>query len=540
MKDPQKTVKNKANQLGKHLFTYIVAILFALLFVFSVFENLNMLQNSKQKAQIAEDMKKEMLLNAIDEAQEEAGKNNRPGECEVYVWRENAQAIGVVKTQLSNMKILFRTTEILKECKNAQILFVGGGEFSDEEIRTLEEYSHKEMILFFTELPKESLLEQERVQKLLGIASYDGVKNKEGIRITGKLLFDDSRECKEQYSLPVVTLGKRTEVYVLALQEDAEEADMEPLFWRYKPQRSEGNIYVADKMLMTDATGYAVVAYLFEDIYQTFMYPIVNAYCFIVAGMPYSKNVTSEYLQNVYGRDAIGIESDILFSEWNRCKDRYDLSITWYTRESDFTQSNAVMEYYIKSISQSRETVGQICEDRGTMEIDSVFDNTLQEWNTGFEWLAGNRVRIPYRTLETANYQSDLLKNQCWMRGTGFNSIYVNVWQFLEEGGEDWVTFSKSLETLFGVEKQNNPWLERTSVKEAVYRIMAHQVMQPKIVYEEERIDVSIQFFTGEAYFYLTTPKQIGDSENAEVEQIAEDIYLVKVTNEAATIFFEK
>ena len=67
---------------------------------------------------------------------------------------------------------------------------------------------------------------------------------------------------------------------------------------------------MADRELMAGTMVYAVVSFLFTDLYQAYMYPIVNAYCFAVSGMPYTDEFTSEYLEKEYG---------IARFEWESC-----------------------------------------------------------------------------------------------------------------------------------------------------------------------------------------------------------------------------
>lgn len=84
------------------------------------------------------------------------------------------------------------------------------------------------------------------------------------------------------------------------------------------------------------------------------------------------------------------------------------------------------------------------------------------------------------------------------------------------------------------------PWIERTSVGEAIYRIQTFSVMEPKIEYSDSRIDVEIGNFTGKAYFYLSLPKKIKSVENAEVTEIYEDFYMVEAVGEHVSIVYEE
>ena len=126
------------------------------------------------------------------------------------------------------------------------------------------------------------------------------------------------------------------------------------------------------------------------------------------------------------------------------------------------------------------------------------------------------------------------------VKGAGFNLVFVDMRQFLDEVGKaGWVQFAKNLETVLGVEQEEIFWLDRVSVKEAVYRILAYEVMEPKLTYGEDEIGIDIGNFSGEAYFYLNTTRQIERADNASVSRISDDIYLVKVTEKISKIYLE-
>lgn len=55
--------------------------------------------------------------------------------------------------------------------------------------------------------------------KLLGIGRVKGIKDKTGLRMTGRTLFGDMKECEREFSLEEVELGQCTEVYASALGE---------------------------------------------------------------------------------------------------------------------------------------------------------------------------------------------------------------------------------------------------------------------------------------------------------------------------------
>ncbi len=282
------------NQLKKNIFVYIVLILFCLLLVFLLVGNLdNILRSIHETNRVETDNRAEYqavvkLSEKLEKEHIAQAKQDTAVE-KTVVWGTSTASYKAVALQLNNMKEDFRTEEQLEECAGAEILFVCKTDFNDQEIQMLEEYSRAGAALFFTEIPSEAALEKKSVKDLLGIDTYKGIQEKKGIRLTENLLFGEITESRESFTMKSVTLKRQAEVYGCAMQsKKVKNENLAPVFWRYQSSTEGGSIYVADRELMAGTMVYAVVSFLFTDLYQAYMYPIVNAYCFAVSGMPYT------------------------------------------------------------------------------------------------------------------------------------------------------------------------------------------------------------------------------------------------------------
>ena len=312
---------SQKNQLKKYIFVYIVLILFCLLLVFLLVGNLdNIWRSIHETNRVETDSRAEYqavvkLSEKLEKEHIAQAKQDTAVE-KTVVWGTGTASYKAVALQLNNMKEDFRTEEQLEECAGAEILFVCKTDFNDQEIQMLEEYSRAGAALFFTEIPSEAALEKKSVKDLLGIDTYKGIQEKKGIRLTENLLFGEITESRESFTMKSVTLKRQAEVYGSALQsKKVKNENLAPVFWRYQSSAEGGSIYVADRELMAGTMVYAVVSFLFTDLYQAYMYPIVNAYCFAVSGMPYTDEFTSEYLEKEYG---------IARFEWESCG--YDMA----------------------------------------------------------------------------------------------------------------------------------------------------------------------------------------------------------------------
>ena len=74
------------------------------------------------------------------------------------------------------------------------------------------------------------------------------------------------------------------------------------------------------------------------------------------------------------------------------------------------------------------------------------------------------------------------------------------------------------------------------TVADAVYRIKRHELMEPMITYEEDRILVEILNFYDESYFYLRTNKKIESAADCDIEEIADGFYFIRVMNKNSEI----
>lgn len=549
---------SKKNQLKKYIFVYIVMILFCLLFVFLIISNLDNIWRSIHEADAVEiDNRPEYQAVVKLSEKLEKKKTHTSRETEhnveekIAVWGQETDGFQITVLQLENMKEGFFVEDQLEECKGAEILFVCKRDFSGQEAQILRTYSEEGTTLFFTEIPSEATLKNRSVRDLLGIDTYKGIEKKKGIRLTENLLFGEIAESSESFSMKSVTLKRQAQVYGAALQsKKVKNEKLAPVFWRYQGSTEGGSIYAADRSLMAGNMGYAVISFFFTDLHQVYMYPIVNAYCFAVSGMPYTNEFSSDYLEKEYQRDSMGVQNDIFFPEFRRCEERYLVKTTWYTDDSRGLEetSNAMLGYYLEGIVEGNNEIGVLKNNGLINEVASPFDNRLGLWDYDFDWTdeATDTVCIPYRLISKKKYQNVIFQDKGLSRGIGFNTVFTDITPFLygtdEKNQERWIDYCRNLETILGVEKEDIPWLERVTVGEALYRVKAFQMMEPDIVYSDSQIEAVIGNFTGKAYFYLSLAAdcEINKVEGASITKISNTLYMVEADKEHIRITYEE
>jgi len=533
-------MEQKNNQLGRSLFANTIAILLFLVFVFFVFSNLDFIwermDGKKAETQISTYEKLEEL-----QGQKVASKQ----EATIYFWGDTDRDM-MIKHQLDNMKEHYLDVEDLSECDNAELLIAHKDEYSLEDINALRKISRDGVIICVAGLPGEENGQKAYVRDFLGIKEYKGVEEKVGYRLAAKVLFGEVYENQKEFSVNEIDLMQKTEIYVSALDEKEEKEqidnrDIAPLFWRYKESVENESVYVMNEMLLEEETGYAIVSFLMTDIHSTYMYPVINAYCFVVQGMPYSKDFSSEFLDRQYGKDSLGLENDILFPQINRCEERYNLKTTWYSDETEAIKNadNVLLQYYVDDIKRSRGIIGTHDSEADTYSVDMPYKNRLKEWDTDFAWQDEDVIQIPYDAMNDEEYQTTIIEDICEIRGTAFHCVSVDIRAFLDENEDiDWITYIDNLETVLGMEKKDLYWLDRMTVADAVYRIKNHDIMEPEISYGKDKVTVEIENFPGEAFFYLYTDKKIKEVTGAQITEISDGICFVSASEEKIEILF--
>lgn len=529
--------KKDKNQLERHFFWDSLVVLVILVFIFLLFSNLDFFWDKMTKRKEIQHVNTYTTLTDI-----ERRKFLSPKEPVVYFWGDSGDDV-LIKRQMKNMKEKYVEVEKLRECAKAKILFVSKDTYSVEEINYLRRLSDRGVIICMAGLPSADSLEKAYIRDFLGIDKCGTATEKSGYRLGNKLLFGSVYESEVNFETVDLSLKQRTEVYVSALEKDAEieNHDLTPLFWRYKESSGQNNVYVINEFLLQQETGYAVVSFLMADIYGTYMYPVVNAYCFAIEGMPYTTNYKSDYLSKQYGKDAFGVENDILFPQINRCEDRYGLFTTWYSRDVDSLENvnNILLEYYLDDIERSAGVIGSY-DDKGC-HLDMDYDNRLAEWTTDFSWKERGVVQVPHDEMNMDEYQTTIMEDMCEVKGTGFHCVSVNTEAFLDpESDISWIEYVDNLETVLGTEKQKLYWIDRMTVEDAVYRIKIHELIEPVFTYEENKVSVDILNFPGEAFFYLYTDKEVTGTVNCEFLKIDDGIYFISAKSKKIEVHLKE
>ncbi len=449
----------------------------------------------------------------------------------------------IVKSQLANLKedyILVSSFDEIdwQQAKKAQV-YVVSTQLTSQEIKTLSGYLDEgDCLVFLNSLSNEALLDEE-VQDLIGIERYSGEGEFEGFRVSGDLSFYSMLEqTKTKITADIVSVGEAVKKYAYALEEDEGNEELTPLMWRYIGE--SGRVYVLNNDIFEEMLGYGAITNIYSELQETYIYPIVNAYMFIVNSMPFADNYESVYLQEQYSRDAMNTQNSVFFSQFNSSMRRFGFEISWYSPhfEEVLVSSNKDLQYYLDEIEINGGEIAKNIDG----ELISVGDlsSELVMWSSGFSFSGGdNDTPMLPITVRPLSYEHDFIAVDAMAKSCGFISIYTDVDDFLYDSGNDWVEYSLVYESILNYQAENYPWLDRVNVSEAARRALAFISIEPHYNYKNDAAEIFIKNFEGQAFFVVMTKREVQTAQGATITEIGDGVYLVAANSDYVNIIYK-
>ena len=543
--------------LKRYIFYYVSLILILLATLFLVFVNLpKTTQNARKKYEQNDVQSREIALRVRDKLNAGEGLELDAQAQKTCILGKEGEALCLLASQqMQNMKeahFLASSAQALTQSQRQQIkvVLVAQEHLSLEEIRALEELVAQGKHVVFLRMPEPELLAQQQVREFLGTRDYRGRQKYTGYRTAGELMLGAVREQEEaEFTASAVTLGRRTKVFCSALleEEGIKNEELPPLIWRYIPDGGGGSVYVCNGDLYSSPFGYGVIAALYCDMQQTYLYPIVNAYCFFVEGMPYQQNVESEVLREWYSRDALGLQRDLLFPQLKRCGDRYGVRTTWYTEQYDAVLSSqrGDLAYLRTEIDATGGELG--ASSGGELRAGTLLRSVALPWTPGFGFRSQQKseTTLPILLPDVLQNDAQRMNLNGMARGTGFLSVSLQIEPFVfaqdtSRPEYNWASYCLDLETVLGVHQQDYGFLDRVTASDAAERVAEFLVMKPSYRYEQEGVSVTIENFGSAAYFIMKSSREIGEVENGEAEQIGNHLYLIRAEQPSLYIRYQK
>ncbi len=412
---------------------------------------------------------------------------------------------------------------------------------SDDVIQIIDGYKKDKTVVFLNVI-NEDLFSDKDVQEKIGVRNYVGENEFEGLRVSSDLSFTHMQEQVEtEFLAHEVVLTGNTKIYANVLIEDSDikNEDLPPLMWRYVSD--DGSIFVCNGDLFEDQISYSVLTELYAQLTETYIYPVVNAYVFLINGMPYVENFASEFLISVFHRDAIGMQDSIFFPQFTSSQDRYQSQITWYTPEYEavIDSDDQDMIYNLNQMEINSAELAKFENDK--LISDTGLLNEAVLWDTDFSFIDNEEdmLNLPI-ILDAYDYENEVIDSNAILRGTGFMSLYIDAERFLTDPTSDWVEFCLQYESVLGAQLNLYPWIDRLTASAAAQRVTTFLTIEPSYYFRENQVDIEIDNFNVEAYFMLDTSRTIKEIEGGKIRNIGKNLYLVEAQSDFVMIRYEE
>ena len=548
----------------------IVLLLFILMMVIV---NLNYFFR-KGKEKIAEDTK-----NILYKSKEDKQASIDPS-CLIVAGEAKTHGIEIIEESLENSKIKYNSKikfeDITEdELKSARVIIIDGSKFSSlGKVDMLFKYIERGKSLVFTSIPEVDYVEVKALKEILGIkdlnqsVSQEGVSFLSGFMLGGLLEFP-----KLSYIASEVELNSKTKTYVISSKES-------PIIWRNIYGKSE--IYVVNGSFSETNAGYGIISAIMAQIYTDYIYPVFNAKVFTYTGLPYVSHEDNIKLYNMYSRNAMQLQQDILIPDIlsiNSSRDfipscfftdnfnkGYSEEINKYTAKQinnyerdiyklggevgmvysgdlqrDINRYNALFNNKnFKNILLTKENLGNLDEPMRKEQFTSI-ESVLGPWTVkekNFRYINENTVYIPFTVDGLVN--TDMEKLEFYSRVTAFGAIIqnLNLEQILfpQQDKDNWIEVLRQYTKFIDSYRNKFKMIKSRNITEAAKLVKVKELSSPSINYINNKIEIRFKEWYGEANYILRTNKEVDSITNGTIEKIEDGAYLVTAKSKEVDI----
>lgn len=532
-------------------YIYIVTVLIILFFSFQIISNFKgFFLKGETNSSLLEEINETNLYKLYEEKEKELEKGEEKDSSYLLIGEEG-KLLTMVKNQLRNLKETYESKEFLTSSPiEKKGIFLIKNTYTKEEIHLLKEAAKEGISLYFLILPVKQIHEDDEFRDLLGIRELKEKEERKGIRFIADFFISDMLEFID-YNLFLYDLalkqGTKTYAYSLLYEEEKESElkneGLPPIIWRttfLSDKREEGTMIfcINGEALIESRAGIGIITSLLSHSEEDYLYPVINAYSVIIKGMPFLTNFSSKRLDNLYGKDALGIQQDILSPHIFGIIQKYQVFPTYLSQEAkELEDGEGRLEMYYK-----KQILVQLGELLGYEEIGPEFiiankNIAYEQWSELFDF---NKNMLPL--IQNSNHykEADELYTIAANSAYGFTSIYTDIEELLEENNEiGWVETGKILNTLLAVQHKSMDYLERMTLSDSIKRLMIYRLLEAQIKKEEKEISIILDYFIKEAFYILKTSKEIKTVEGGTYEKIGNDYYMIRFSHDTARIIYK-
>ncbi|WBW98608.1 DUF2194 domain-containing protein [Oceanirhabdus sp. W0125-5] len=517
--------------------------------------------------------------NDLIKLEEEQDVVRKPS-CLIVTGQDKNHSMEIIEESLEKAKIEYISKVTFEdivdnELLSAEIIIINGSEFpSLGNVDMLLKYIEKGKHIIFTSMPDVDYIQTSELEEIMGIKKVTQSQYQEGVKFLPGFLLGGLLEFPEiLFNEPKVELLSTTKTYVASSEESA-------VIWRNIYGESE--IYVVNVPFFESNIGHGILSAIMAQIYPDYIYPIINAKVFTYSGLPYVSNENTSELKEIYSRNAMQLQQDIIIPEIlgiNKSRDLIPSGFitnnfnNYYNKEIDTFTLKQINNYEkkiyelggelgmvysgdlrkdiqlykklfkdknLKSIllkEQDFEVMSELIDKGYLSYMDSVLGPRTVN-NKTFGYLTENTVFIPF-TINGVTY-TDLEKLEFYADITAFGAIVqnLNLEQIIfPEGDKDnWMNVSKKYKKFIDSYRDKFNMIKARNISDTVESVKKYSNNYPSIEYFKNKIEIRFDKWYGESYFILRTTKEVESITEGTIEKIEEGAYLVTVENKEVDI----
>ncbi|GAA0178412.1 DUF2194 domain-containing protein [Clostridium sediminicola] len=499
--------------------------------------------------------------------------------CLIVAGEDKNNSLGIVEESLEKAKIGYNSKTKFeditdKELNSAEIIIINGSEFSSlGNVEMVYEYLKKDKHIIFTSMPDAHFVETSKLHEIMGIKNITKFKNQEGVKFLSGFMLGGLLEFPElSYDAPNIELLSTTKIYATGFKDS-------PLIWRNIFDESE--IYVVNGQFFETNAGFGILSAIMAQIYPDYIYPVVNAKVFTYMGLPYVSDENTSEIEEIYSRNTMQLQQDILipdilsinksrkfipngfftdsFNKDNRKKidgfnanqiNNYGKDIYKLNGEVGMVYSGDLekdIEIYHNLFSKNFESLYLNEEDVETLNeaiskdkfsfIESVFGPWTSK-NKSFGYLNKSSVYIPFTIDGVPNADSQKLEFYAGVTAFGTIIQNLNFKQIIypEDDRDNWMNVSREYIKFIDSYREKFQMIEERNISDTAQVVKKFEINSPSIEYFNNKIEIRLEEWYGEAYFILRTNKAITSINEGTIEKIEEGAYLVTAKNKKVDI----
>ena len=252
-------------------------------------------------------------------------------------------------------------------------------------------------------------------------------------------------------------------------------------------------VFVVNGDYFTSNMGYGLLTAMLVSLHDdNYLYPVANVSVMIFDSIPYDGQANEELLQELYSRDSLQFQTDILLPSLISTCRRLDIVPTFYTSADEELSQ---MDYFRRSILDLH---GELIFSESA-QVKAI-DITVPE---GKIWDQYPDIPVIITGFEKSDADMLRLYSICSTFGAIVHRVDTAEVIAPETEDDNWVNVEKEFYKYIAYYLDDFAPLDELTTSDASIRFMEYRCMLPTITYEENKILVQIENMPDKASFVL-------------------------------------